>query len=226
MDFEKPFDLPLPGEVSPARNLWQIAREELADSKSQWLDVMFDVDGILFPFQRAYGFRLRGKDFEDDEIQEWGKLPAEWSREEQEAALLWCHSYQALNQFKFFSDAIEALDRLRRVGIKVHICTRREAVGEADLIKAMQEQGLAYDSVYCSRKVDKIKWCIERNVPIIVDDKPGTLQQAAANSLKAFSIRWPYNQHLHNPPLIRLADSWEQLTRLLLVCILKEVRCN
>ncbi len=176
--------------------------------------VMIDVDGILYPFVRAFSEALPGGPFAEDDCHAWKRYPGRYARHELEAAHHWAHRPASILRHGLYPGAAAAVARLRAAGAHVTICTRRAREASASSAEALASLGVSWDGWEARPDVDKVDFCQARGIGIVIDDKPATLTAAAGAGLHALSLRWAYNQHLAQFPGVQLAGGWDELERL------------
>lgn len=174
--------------------------------------VMVDVDGILFPFTRAFSSQLEGEPFEEDDCPAWRIYPREVAEQDRLAAMSYAHSREAILRFGLYPGALEGMRRLTASGLEIHIVTRRSNASAAPSAQALAELGLRWDSYTAGPDLDKSAWCLEHEVGIVVDDKPATMIACAQAGLEVLSLRWTYNAGLAAERRIQLAGDWQELS--------------
>lgn len=177
--------------------------------------VMVDVDGILFPWTRAFSTALGGSVFEEDDCPSWAVYPLPVSKGERARAMAYAHSREAILGFGLYPGAADGVRALRAAGLEVHIVTRRSHASASWTADALREIGVEFDGYAAAPDLDKTAWCLENDVALMLDDKPSTIEEALAAGLTVLSLGWSYNAHLSDAGLIRARD-WEQLRDLVL----------
>lgn len=173
--------------------------------------VMIDVDGILFPFTRAFSSHLGGEPFEEDDCPAWRSYPRPVAEPERLAAMAYAHSREAILRFGLYPGALTGVRRLQGHGLEVHVVTRRSHASAAPTAVALAALGLTFDGYAAAPDLDKTAWCLENEVGIVLDDKPSTMREAAGAGLAVRSLRWSYNRELEGVPGIGLASDWAEL---------------
>lgn len=176
---------------------------------------MVDVDGILFPWTRAFSTALGGEVFEEDDCPAWAVYPVPVSAEERERAMAFAHSREAILGFGLYPGAREGLERLRGAGMEIHIVTRRGPASIVSTEVALRELGLVFEGYAAAPDLDKTAWCLGNGVRLMVDDKPSTIEEGLAAGLSVFTLGWSYNAHLADQGLLRAAD-WSELAELVI----------
>jgi phosphoglycolate phosphatase-like HAD superfamily hydrolase len=183
--------------------------------------VMIDLDSTLFPLDRA--MRELGVDILTQEVDSWGAdgdpvgdailreagrtnllHGKELTPEEQEEKIaLLVDFFQRLHSDEelmkragVFEFAPQIISDLRERGVKVHIVTHRSPSTAAATIAWLDAMEIEYDQFVCDLPdvADKIKYCQESGIPVILDDKPKTIIDAEAVGIEAVSLSWPYSQ--------------------------------
>lgn len=181
--------------------------------------VMLDVDGILFPFTRAFSTRLGdGPVFEEDECPAWQEYPRPVEARMKGIAMNWAHQGETILRFGLYPGAAEGVQRLRQAGLEIHVCSRRAGKHAQSTHEALLKLGLPPLAGYhASPRADKLAYCLEYGCGVCVDDKPETLLAVSDAGLQAFSLRWRYNQHLEGRARITLCRDWPELSEQLLL---------
>ena len=178
--------------------------------------VMVDVDGILVSFNTAFSHALGKGHFSEADISAWSTYPYPVSREEFWRAATWAWSADGIRHAGLYDHAAECVRVLRTEAIGVHICTSRPDALGPETLAALTELGVQSDSFHAEQRCEKIARCQAAGIGVIVDDKPATIEQAAAAGLIAIALRWPYNQHLEDLPGVILCRNWIEITRAVL----------
>lgn len=185
------------------------------------LQVMIDLDSTLFPIDRA--LRELGLDIYDSERESWGEdgdslgdaimmrynrpdllHGKELSEEQQQDKADICIRFfeelhgdeELMRRAGVFRYAPQLIKEMREQGIRVHILTHRSPE-VAEATKAwLGAMGIEYDDFVCdhSHNADKIEYCQERGIPVLLDDKPKTIRDAEAAGIEAISLAWPYSK--------------------------------
>lgn len=177
---------------------------------------MLDVDGILFPFMRAFSHRL-GDAFEENDIEVFGQYPRNLTAKERAAAMNWAHQGNTIKHFGLHTGARQGVSRLIDAELDIHVCTRRAAKHSDSTLEALLSLGIPQLVGFLAHhNASKTDYCAKHGISICVDDKPDTLQEASDTGLQALSLRWRYNQHLHGVGSIQLFDNWSSLADVIL----------
>jgi phosphoglycolate phosphatase-like HAD superfamily hydrolase len=184
------------------------------------LQVAVDLDSTLFPIDRA--MRELGVDVPDTEKDAWGddgdpvgdaivQLKGRpelmhgkelTSEQEGEKIQLLIEYFEQLHgdpdlmkRAGVFEYGPQMLEEMRRQGITVHIVTHRSPESLDETEAWLDSMGVEYDDIICnhSHEVDKIQYCTDRGIPVILDDKPKTIIDAEAAGVEAVSLAWPYS---------------------------------
>jgi phosphoglycolate phosphatase-like HAD superfamily hydrolase len=174
--------------------------------------IAVDVDGILFPFTRAFSNFL-GKPFEESDCPSWRVYPYSVSKEESSQAMHYAHSKEAILKYGLYPGAAAGLKALTNAGMRVSIVTRRSRQSAPGTLEALRELGLRWNGDFVAYPyVDKIKWCEENSAQSLIDDKPQTIEAALKAKLNIYTLSWPYNRHLSATQ----ATSWAELVKKIL----------
>lgn len=94
--------------------------------------------------------------------------------------------------------AVDAINRLRAAGHKVHICSHQPlAIGREVTLKFLTDNDIHYDGLHFT----KDKWVVVAD--IIIDDCPGFLTHPNEISMP-ICISYPFNEHLRD--MVRMPD--------------------
>lgn len=176
---------------------------------------MVDVDGILFPWTRAFSTALGGEVFEEDDCPSWAVYPLPVSKQERARAMAFAHSREAIIGFGLYPGAVDGIRALRAAGLEIHIVTRRSHASASSTAQALRDLGVEFDGYAAAPDLDKTAWCLANDVALMLDDKPSTIEEALAAGLTVLSLGWTYNAYLAEAGLLRARD-WEQLRDLVL----------
>lgn len=184
------------------------------------LQIMVDLDATLFPVDRAW--QEKGIDLDSAMIDMWGnggdqfgdKLMLLAGREdllyekaktpEQEEERLGIivdffedlhNDEELMKRAGVFEFSPQVIRELRKQGVRVHIVTHRSPSSADETEAWLRAMGVEYDAFICDLpdKADKIKYCQEQGITVLLDDKPSTIQAAEDVGIEAISLSWPYS---------------------------------
>jgi uncharacterized HAD superfamily protein len=122
-------------------------------------------------------------------------------------------SLETMRSVGLFPGAIEATNNLRNHGFKIHIVTHRHPDYSSSTQTYLSEQNIAFDYFICDYHVDKLEYCKQQDVSLLIDDHPQLLQEALENGLTAMTLLWPYNKEIVQQHNIYHSDNWLELTK-------------
>lgn len=166
--------------------------------------VALDFDSTVWPLLPALGITY-------EQVEYWGHLPDMLGGINQ--------MNQAFDQVMPFQQAIkqppfpgcqEALKRLERQGVEIHVITHREKKYRQDVISYAQYYDLPLHYLDCDPEKDKVAICQERKIPILVDDHPEIVIRAARQGLLAYMLLFNYNSHAQDHGVTGCQD-WQEL---------------
>lgn len=212
---DEPNEPPLARTVglrAPTDDPFAWLRDNPADDRDRALrQVMLDIDGIAGRFIAAMSSRLPGGSFDENDCPAWKVYPRAFTDEQIASAARWAHSREGILAFGLQPGAAAGVSRLRAHGVAVHVCTRRPADLADGAAAALADHGLTWDSFHGSSDVEKVAWCQQRGIGVMLDDKPSTIERAAAAGMTVLSLHWTYNAHLQGAAGVTLVDGWDTL---------------
>lgn len=215
--FDRPSELQVNTTVSSPIQLgdafsWLRQNPVSGDTERGLRTVLVDVDGILFPFLRAFAHSL-GQTWSEAECAAWKTYPTDHSEAELKAALAYAHSEAGLREHGLYDHAAAEIDRLRDHGLIVVVCTRRSEESGRWTQAVLRELGVHADQFIAGPKLDKAQIAKDLGAASLIDDKPKTILAALAAGLDVYSLAWPYNgpQHVESEHFVR-SPSWPELT--------------
>jgi uncharacterized protein len=181
--------------------------------------IAIDIDSTLHHYwdELAAAARRRfGIDLPYDEQHTWtiSRL-----REEQlRAAIADTHSDAAIARARPYPHAVRIVNAWHAAGHFIHITSHRAERCRPATARWLDDIGLAYDDLHCSR--DKVGRCIELNIDVLIDDSPVNLTRALEVGMVAATIVHPWNRELCEAEEIVCAEDCPALAKAL------ERRCS
>lgn len=215
--------------------------EAVADDPrfSDILQVTVDLDSTLFPLDRA--MREMGVDLPTTETDVWSEdenpvgdailksvgrpeladgndLTPEQEKEKVQILIKFFEELhgdeELMKRAGVFEYGPQMIEEMRRQGITVHVVTHRSPDALDETEAWLEAMGIEYDDIVCdhAHEVDKIKYCTDNGVPIILDDKPKTIIDAEAAGVEAISLAWPYSVKALEEAGGDQAKCWREMT--------------
>jgi hypothetical protein len=156
--------------------------------------VIVDVDAILWDFESEMMRRLEIA-FPDRKIERATHFKHCEQYFENYTDLMKFFGDMAMDQeqFKPFTGAKELLETIRDKGYFVHIASNRLPNSKRILLNWLDKHELYYDEVYADH--DKTELFDNRDIVILIDDKPDTQDRGLEEGMLVLSLEYPYNQH-------------------------------
>jgi hypothetical protein len=129
------------------------------------------------------------------------------------AAMDVARSLPNLRLFGLFADFAAAIAALRADGYAPVILSDVSETSGAAVRGYLDELGLDLEVVRCSGK-DKAQWCLDNGSPLLVDDAPLTIADAAAKGVPLLSFPYLYNAELLSETgatVVPDAGNWQQM---------------
>jgi phosphoglycolate phosphatase-like HAD superfamily hydrolase len=182
--------------------------------------LMIDLDSTLFPLEKAVSelgvnissAEIKARNNNDDIfgdliVESLGRgdlqLGAEITAEQrQERGPLIVDFFERLHvdselmqRAGVFEFAPQIIDDWRQQGIKIHIVTHRSPLAAHGTEEWLRAMNIGYDYFICDSpsEADKIAYCQQHAIPVLIDDKPQTIIDAEAVGIEAVSLAWPYS---------------------------------
>ena len=126
-------------------------------------------------------------------------------------------SLESLRRLGLFDGFTEALAALRADGYEPVILSDVSETSGASVRAYLAELGLDIEVVCCSGK-DKAQWCLDNGSPLLVDDAPVTILDAAAKGVPLLTFAYPYNETASaetaaNTTIVGPAEDWSAMLR-------------
>lgn len=188
------------------------------DLKYDTLDIMVDIDDVVMPWFETVDAKCR---------EFWGPSPMgpcrTWqmhdhydrTREEWEDVVIAATAEGLYTDTDPFPGAVEAVNRLRWYGHRVHIVTARGFMANGENIRRwtgeyLHRFGIGHDSLTFS----KDKASAQRDLGLVfdfaVDDSLRNFEDLSIAGVKTYLHDAPHNRpHVHVPPSSRVSSLWE-----------------
>jgi hypothetical protein len=177
------------------------------------LQVMLDFDSTVFPLLDAMQTHHLATDkLTYQEMHSWEALvPASGGPENMQRIFDEVMVFEKMKAHRPFRGAKEVLRHLHRHGVQIHIVSDRRPDLSSDIADYLDQYQLHYDSLLCQKGIDKLNWCKEHQVRIVVDDYPNFLARAHQAGLKTHGLAFPFNREVLAQRDVDAAETWTQL---------------
>ena len=131
------------------------------------------------------------------------------------AAMDAARSAESLRRHGLFDGFAEAIRALQTDGYRPLILSDISETSAAAVEAYLAECGIEIELVRCKGR-DKAQWCLDNGSPLLVDDSPETIADAAAKGLPLLTFPWPFNQEAlaaakENSTVVEPAGSWQPM---------------
>jgi len=188
--------------------------------------VLCDMDSTLYPLLTAMANHPGGEKVCIEDCHSWEMLE-ELSGGKQQMLELFASamSLKGMRATGLLPGAAAATRCLQRHQIGVHLLTDRPSERAAETEKFLKEQGVVFSEFRCSSGIDKLEYCRQNDISVIVDDHPALIREASAQGLKALSLAWPYNTEALQGAA-GWSDDWLGLSRQILTVISTQLKTS
>jgi uncharacterized protein len=131
------------------------------------------------------------------------------TKEQLRAAIADTHSDAAIARARPYPDAVQTINAWKEAGHFIQITSHRARRSHPATARWLDEIGLRRDELYCS--FDKLSHCLEREIDLLIDDSPVTLETAMQNGILAATIAHPWNRALCRNADVVCAEDWRAL---------------
>jgi uncharacterized HAD superfamily protein len=174
--------------------------------------VMLDVDSTVFPLIDAIAEHIGDPTLTTDRCTSWDSLPqllggVDRMMEVFEEVM----TYETMMRHGVYPGVRETVEALHAHNVKIHINTHRPSSVAEDTARYLRDQGIHFDSFHCELGTDKVGFCRERGIEVLVDDHPDTLRSAVEHGLEGLALRYPFNEEVLRRHGLRHATDWRQL---------------
>lgn len=123
------------------------------------------------------------------------------------------HSDAVILSSEPYPGAVETIAAWRATGHEIHVTSHRIDAARGATARWLEQIGLPYDELHCS--FDKVAYCVERGIGLLVDDSPVNLARAREAGIAAATLAHPWNRSLCGRDGIVCAEDWPALGRAL-----------
>jgi hypothetical protein len=174
--------------------------------------VMLDLDSTVFPLVETMGPLIGRPDLSPADCPTWdslmehcGGLPG------LKATLAKVFVFDVMAAAGAYPGAVQTAVALREHGIRIHVVTHRPEACEPDTRRYLEAIGLPFDVLVVHPTIDKVAYCVENGIEVLVDDHPKLISDASAAGLSVCALRFPYNLDALAGAGLSGAESWSQL---------------
>jgi uncharacterized HAD superfamily protein len=184
------------------------------ENNNQHRKIMLDLDATLYPLMTAMNRFPGGEKCLIENCHSWDQLTDLCGGEQQMFTLFQqAMKIETMRSVGLFPGAIAATNNLRKHGFEIHLVTHRHPDYSQDTFDYLNEQNLAFDHFVCDYQVDKLNYCKQQQIHLLVDDHPQLLQEASKQGLTAMTLLWPYNKTAVNNHQISHGSDWLELVK-------------
>jgi hypothetical protein len=115
-----------------------------------------------------------------------------------------------------FAGAGVALRTWTGRGVEIHIVSQRAPESGRATRAWLREHELPFKTTVFAMELDKVAYCVDHEISLMIDDKPDTISRGLAAGLTVATIVHPYNWEVlaEHPEVIRGSDWYELRTAL------------
>lgn len=171
--------------------------------------VACDLDCTLFPLLDAMRLVPGGERVRYEDCPTWDSLPRLCDRPMDEI-FAEAMRLEVAGRVGVYEGAVEVLARLRDDGVAIEVVTARPRELRRETEDFLDAFSVPHDALTVAHDVDKVAYCRERGIGVLLDDAPATIEKARDAGLAVLGLRHLYNRHLAGAG-IELAPSWPEL---------------
>lgn len=119
--------------------------------------------------------------------------------------------FSNMRRYPPFDGVRQFAEELAAANVRVHVVTDRKDHLLGDVARYLNFYGIPYASLTCELGIDKIAWCRDHHVGVLIDDHPQVLQRAASAGMAPVSLRYPYNGAALDEHELPHAEDWQEL---------------
>ena len=123
------------------------------------------------------------------------------------------HSDERILAARPYPGAARAIGTWRAAGHEIHIASHRAEGAHGATARWLIREGIPFDELCCS--FDKIAYCVERGMGLLIDDSPENLLRAHHAGIVPATIAHPWNREVRALDGFLHAESWPALARVL-----------
>ncbi len=166
-----------------------------------------DIDSTLHHYWdtfREIALRRTGVDLPYERQTDWQvtQIP----QDELHTVVLETHTPEVVLAAEPYPGAVEAVSAWHAAGHFIHITSHRSIDAHAATAQWLDDNGFAYDELYCS--YDKVARCVELAIGVLIDDSPVNLERAAQAGIVPATLRHPWNAGRAG---VVYGDDWPEL---------------
>lgn len=120
-----------------------------------------------------------------------------------------------MRRIGLYPGAAEITHELGDLGYRVLIITHRQPETSEEVVAACDALGIRADEYFIGW-ADKVAYCQEQRVRVLVDDKPSTIADCVAAGLPVLTLGHPYNEQVCATGGVEPAGDWVELRHQLL----------
>ena len=201
---------------------WSGSNQGTAQSSTQ-RGLACDLDSTLWPFNDALR-EAGGGAVSVDEWLGWSQLVELCGGERMATeAFERAQGYDSMRRFGLFTGVRETFAALEEGGVRVVVVTNRSRRLADDAARFLTQAGLRC-SVCALSPSERISFCLEQGIRVIVDDRPQTLESAHDAGLTAIALRYPYNGSVVDRLRLPHATEWSELSTVIFAALRIEYR--
>ncbi len=181
--------------------------------------VAIDIDSTLHHYWDALAAASRkrfGVDLPYEQQTTW--MITRLRDEQLQTAIADTHSDAAIARAHPYPHAVRIINAWHEAGNFIHVTSHRAERCYPATAHWLDDIGLAYDDLHCSR--DKVGRCIELRIDVLIDDSPVNLAAALEAGMVAATIEHPWNREVCEEEDVVCARDWPGLAAAL------ERRCS
>jgi hypothetical protein len=175
-----------------------------------------DFDGIAWPFVTGVSRSPHARGLSLETCWEWETPIQVVGRARWPEVLAEALTYETMRGVGLYLDFAPAMESLRAQDVEPILMTDRPTEAIRDVRRILDDYGLSWLSVQKATPEQKISFCLEQGLRVIVDDHPETIEAAQSAGLRALSLRFPYNRDMIERLGVVNAPDWSTLEVLLL----------
>jgi hypothetical protein len=176
------------------------------------IEILCDLDGIIYPVSEAVSLLPEGSTVDLNKIDRWETLAEtiESTGANFFKVLNRATSRETMLRMGTYPGAAAALRKFSEHGIKIHMVTHRWPKQGEHIQEYLNLHGSPFDSFNCDMKINKLQFCLDRNIKIAIDDKP-TFIAEGQGKVDMFTLAWDYNREAVESSGAFAADHWLDL---------------
>lgn len=208
----------IPGEISTHIDAGAAYHIENIDKQIQDLrgqatrKIMLDIDATIYPVVDALRLIPGGENCWMDGCKEWADL-GKMCRGDVADIFDQASSFEIMKKVGLFPGARSGVRKLYSAGVQIDIVTHRGEDNLWALKDFLSFEGIEYHRILSDLTVDKVDYCLEHGINIIIDDHPEIIEKALSEGLQPVTMVWPYNEKVANHPGVTGVYDWLAMTR-------------